>query len=156
LTAVLQAPDAVPADFDRLGPDAFLAPEFRAIYDAIRSVGGVAGVTAAGGNARWLEKVRAATPSVVEGRVTAMAVTPLPITDAPPSSVIPGEEVDKRRDYVTGVVARLTEVVVGREIAELRARLGGLGISGGQDETAALLERLQTLEARRRVLRGDN
>ncbi|MDR1294565.1 MAG: DNA primase [Bifidobacteriaceae bacterium] len=154
--AVLQAPDAAPVSFDQLGGGAFLTPQFRAIHDAIRSAGGVAAVGAAGGPAKWLDLVREASPSVVAGRVTELAVTPMPVTDGPASAAIAGEEVDKRRDYVHGLVARLTEVVLGREIADLRARLGRPGAADDPAEQRALLEQIQALETQRRTLRSES
>ncbi|MDR1427082.1 MAG: DNA primase [Bifidobacteriaceae bacterium] len=155
LMAVLQAPEVVPEAFDQLGGDAFLTPEFRAIHDAIRAAGGVAAARRECGPGQWLERVRASAASVVAGRVTELAVTPMPISDGPASAAIPGEEVDKRRDYAEGVVSRLMEAVIGRELGELRARLGRLAATGDVDESRVLLERSQLLEEERRRLREE-
>jgi DNA primase len=156
LEAVLQAPDVVPASFDTLDGDAFQTPEFRAIHDAVRAAGGVGAAATVGGPAKWLEQVRDSAAGVVAGMVTELAVTPLPISEGTSSSGIPGEEVDRRRDYVEGVVARLMEVVVGRQIGEVRARLGRLGATGDASEQAELQLRMQALDAQRRNLRRDS
>jgi DNA primase len=169
LVAVLQAPDAVPPAFDSLDGEVFQIPEYRAVHDAIRAAGGVAAVggygatggmvvgdgAAGGAGARWLLRVREAAPSVVAGLVTQMAVEPLPVTEVPASAAVPGEEVDRRRDYVRGVVARLMEAALVRQIAEVRGRLGRLAALGAQDEQQSLLARLQTLDAERRALREE-
>jgi DNA primase len=153
--AVIQAPEAVPEGFDTLEADAFTVPEFRAIHDAIRAAGGVASAREGAGPAQWVDRVRDAAASVVAGRVTELAVAPLPITEAPASATIPGEETDKRRDYVRGVVARLREAVVTRQIAQLRAQMGRLSATGDVGEQHAVLERLQALEEERRTLRQE-
>jgi DNA primase len=154
LMAVLQAPEVAPGAFDTLEGDAFLVPEYRAVHDAIRAAGGVATADGPGGPVKWLERVREAAPSVVSSLVTEMAVVPLPITQSP-AAAIPGEDVDKRRDYVHGMVARLMEAVVVRQIGDLRSRLGRMTATGDAAEQGLLLERLQALEAERRQWRFD-
>ncbi|MDR0433243.1 MAG: DNA primase [Bifidobacteriaceae bacterium] len=156
LMAVLQAPDAVPATFDQLDGTAFSSPDFRSIHDAIRAVGGVGSVAELGGPAKWLEAVRATAASVVAGLVTELAVTPMPIEEEPASAAARGEEVDKRRDYVHGLVFKLADELMLRQIGQLRAQMGSPAAAANPAEQAAMLERMRLLEAQRRDLGGES
>jgi DNA primase len=155
LMAVLQAPEDVPDSFDILDGEAFVTPELRAIHDAVRAAGGIGAAHELPSASVWVERVLEAAPSVVAGRVTELAVVPLPVQPLPPQAVVAGEEVNKRRDYVRGVVARLREAVVTRQIAQVKAQMGRSAALGDAAQQRSALERLQALEEERRLLRYD-
>ncbi|HEY5515867.1 MAG TPA: DNA primase, partial [Pengzhenrongella sp.] len=148
LEVVLQLPALVPAEFDDLGDDAFSAPAYRAVHEAIRAAGGLQGareeLAAAGdrGSAAWVARVQEEAASPVAGLVTELAVAPLPEDRA---EVLP--------DYVRGVVLAILEIGFTRRIADLRGRLqrmDGVADPGGYQ---ALFTELIALENRRRTLR---
>ena len=148
LEVVLQLPALVPAEFDNLGDDAFSAPAYRAVHEAIRAAGGLQGarqeLAAAGdrGSAAWVARVHEEAASPVAGLVTELAVAPLPEDRA---EVLP--------DYVRGVVLAILEIGFTRHIADLRGRLqrmDGVADPGGYQ---ALFTELIALENRRRTQR---
>lgn len=140
LEAVLQHPAAAAAaGFDELGPEAFSLPALRAVHEAIRAAGGVA--AAGGAPLAWVEGVREEAASTVAPLVTELAVTPLP-EDRP----------DAIDGYVTGVVARLVELGLTRQIADARGRLQR---SSPEDPAyQATFTELVELEGRRRAVRA--
>ncbi|HWJ85412.1 MAG TPA: DNA primase, partial [Cellulomonas sp.] len=81
LEVVLQQPHLVPAEFDELAADAFSAPAYRAVHEAIRAAGGlaVAQPLSAGGDATaWVGAVIEQAAAAVAPLVTELAVAPLP------------------------------------------------------------------------------
>jgi DNA primase len=148
LEVVLQHPALVPAEFDDLDADAFSAPAYRAVHEAIRAAGGLEGAreelaaTGERGGAAWVARVHEEAARPVAGLVTELAVAPLPEDRA---EVLP--------DYVRGVVIAILEIGFTRHIAELRGRLqrmDGVADPGGYQ---ALFTELIALENRRRTLR---
>jgi DNA primase len=140
LEAVLQHPgSAAAAGFDDLGLEAFSLPALRAVHEAIRAAGGV---TAAGNDPLlWVEGVREEAATTVAPLVTELAVTPLP-EDRP----------DAVDGYVAGVVARLVELGLTRQIADARGRLQRTSPEDpSYQETFA---ELVGLEGRRRAVRA--
>jgi DNA primase len=144
LEVLLQAPSLVPLDADDLAADAFAAPAYRAVHEAVVAAGGPAEgrrLVAAGGNATaWVGRVLEEAAEPVRPLVTELAVAPLP-EDRP----------DALGDYVRGVVRRLLEIGLTRRIAEARGRLQRMP----EDDPAygATFAELVTLEGRRRTLR---
>jgi DNA primase len=144
LEVLLQAPSLVPLDADDLAADAFAAPAYRAVHEAVVAAGGPAEgrrLVAAGGNATaWVGRVLEEAAEPVRPLVTELAVSPLP-EDRP----------DALGDYVRGVVRRLLEIGLTRRIAEARGRLQRMP----EDDPAygATFAELVTLEGRRRTLR---
>ena len=144
LEVLLQAPSLVPLDADDLGADAFAAPAYRAVHEAVMAAGGPAEgrrLVAEGGNATaWVGRVLEEAAEPVRPLVTELAVAPLP-EDRP----------DALGDYVRGVVRRLLEIGLTRRIAEVRGRLQRMP----EDDAAygATFAELVGLEGRRRTLR---
>jgi len=144
LEVLLQAPLLVPLDADDLGADAFAAPAYRAVHEAVMAAGGPAEgrrLVAEGGNATaWVGRVLEEAAEPVRPLVTELAVAPLP-EDRP----------DALGDYVRGVVRRLLEIGLTRRIAEVRGRLQRMP----EDDAAygATFAELVGLEGRRRTLR---
>lgn len=144
LEVLLQAPSLVPLDADDLGADAFAAPAYRAVHEAVVAAGGPAEgrrLVAEGGNATaWVGRVLEEAAEPVRALVTELAVAPLP-EDRP----------DALGDYVRGVVRRLLEIGLTRRIAEMRGRLQRMP----EDDPAygATFADLVGLEGRRRTLR---
>lgn len=143
LEGVLQYPSKVDAAvFDALPDDAFSVPALRVVHEAIRAAGGVGAVAEAGGDAAWLERVREEAAGPVGTVVTELAVTPLP-EDRP----------DAIEDYVRGVVGALLDVLLTRQIADLRGRLQRMDAEREAEAYRATFGELVALEQRRRALR---
>ncbi|MGY4642898.1 DNA primase [Cellulomonas sp. URHB0016] len=145
LEVALQQPVLVPLEFDALPSDAFAAPAYRAVHEAVRAAGGVAAAravqVASGGAATgWVGMVSEQAADAVRALVTELAVAPLP-EDRPES--LP--------NYVRGVVMSLIEIGYTRHIAELRGRLQRMD-PAAEGYRAAYAE-LVEVEGRRRLLR---
>ncbi|GAA3807892.1 DNA primase [Cellulomonas soli] len=147
LEVVLQHPALVPEEFDDLAADAFAAPAYRAVHEAVRAAGGLAtaraAVQGAGGSATgWVGQVIEQAAAPVQPLVTELAVAPLP-EDRP----------DQVGDYVRGVVLRLVEIGYTRHIAELRGRLQRMDATADPAGYQAAFAELVAVEGRRRTLR---
>ncbi|MCL2464560.1 MAG: DNA primase, partial [Micrococcales bacterium] len=143
LEVLLQVPDLAPADASDLVPDTFAVPAYRAVYEAILAAGGPDQgrlLTAGGEATEWVTRVVDQAAEPVQGLVGELAVAPLP-QDRP----------DALGDYVRGVVCRLAEIDLTRQVADVRGRLQRTS----EDDPAygATFAQLLTLEARRRALR---
>ena len=145
LEVVLQHPQLVPVEFDDLAGDAFSAPAYRAVHEAVRAAGGlaVARPLADGGDATaWVGAVIEEAASPVQALVTELAVAPIPEDRA---SALP--------EYVRGVVIRLVELGFTRHIAELRGRLQRMDATADPGAYNAAFAELVAVEGRRRLLR---
>ena len=146
LEVVLQRPDLVAADFDELPSDAFGAPAYRAVHEAIRAAGGLTVarplVQASGGSTGWVGAVIEEAAEPVRALVTELAVAPLP-EDRPESL----------EGYVKGVVLRLVEIGFTRHIADLRGRLQRMDAEADPAAYQAAFAELVEVEGRRRNLR---
>ncbi|GEK19562.1 DNA primase [Cellulomonas xylanilytica] len=146
LEVVLQRPDLVAADFDELPTDAFGAPAYRAVHEAIRAAGGLTVarplVQASGGSTGWVGAVIEEAAEPVRGLVTELAVAPLP-EDRP----------EALEGYVKGVVLRLVEIGFTRHIADLRGRLQRMDAEADPAAYQAAFAELVEVEGRRRNLR---
>ncbi len=147
LEVVLQAPLLVPEDFDALAPDAFAAPAYRAVHEAVRAAGGVAGARAhveraGGASTAWVGAVLEEAAEPVHALVTELSVAPLPEDR---EEALPG--------YVRGVVMRLVDIGYTRQIADVRGRLQRMGPDADPVASRALFTELLELEGRRRTLR---
>jgi DNA primase len=148
LEVVLQHPALVPDEFDDLADDAFSAPAYRAVHEAIRAAGGLEGAReelaadGARGSAAWVARVQEEAARPVAGLVTELAVAPLPEDRA---DVLP--------DYVRGVVIAILEIGFTRHIAELRGRLQRMDGTADPGGYQALFTELIAVENRRRTLR---
>lgn len=137
LKCALQEPGLVSAWYASVEAEAYSDPLLRSVHEAIATAGGprpeFVGMA-------WVDAVLAAClDDDVRGRVRALAVEPLPVS----------QDADAR--YATSVIARLLEMDAARRIGELRGRLQRL--DEGAPEQAAAFADLMALEAYRRDLR---
>jgi DNA primase len=139
LKVALQLPAVAGPEFDALTPDAFLIDAHRQVRAAITAAGGTsAGVT----GPAWTEKIAAQlSDDRVRRGVHALAVEPL-------RAGADGEE-----RYAGAVLARMHEVVTGRQVAALKSKLQRINPQEQQDEHARLFGELIALESYRRNLR---
>jgi DNA primase len=139
LKVALQLPAIAGPTFDALDEAAFLVPGHRDLRRAMAAAGGT---PAASGTAQWTEAVEAHLTDERQQRgVHALAVEPLRA----------GAEDQVR--YAEAVLARLQEIVAGREIAALKGRLQRINPQEQPDEHARLFGELIALEGYRRGLR---
>ncbi|HKV21185.1 MAG TPA: DNA primase [Mycobacterium sp.] len=125
--------------FDALSVETFTHPGYAAVRAAITAAGG----TSAGAKgAEWIEAVRQQTGSdAAASLVTELSVESIRIEDD-----------EKLPRYISGVLARLQEVAVGRQIAEVKSKLQRMSPVEQGDEYHALFGDLVAMEAYRRSL----
>ncbi len=141
LVAVLQYPQHVPPAFDALGPDAFSAPAWRAVHDAIRAAGGPAvGRTLSG--AAWVGAVGEQAGEAVRPLVDELAVAPLP-----------EDREDAIGRFVADVVRALQDLGLTRSIADAKSRLLRTDPAADAEAYRAAFQALLSLETQRRTLR---
>ncbi|MGI9162321.1 MAG: DNA primase [Mycobacterium sp.] len=139
LKAALQYPALAGPVFDSLTVESFTHPGYAALRSAIEAAGGTSsGLTRTG----WIDAVReqAGTPAV-EGLITELGVETINVSDE-----------ERLPRYVAGVLARLQEVWVGRQVAEVKSKLQRMSPVEQSDEYHALFGDLVALEAYRRSL----
>ncbi|GFG50835.1 DNA primase [Mycolicibacterium agri] len=139
LKAALQYPALAGPVFDALTPETFTHPGYAAVRAAIAAAGGAsAGVS----GAEWIDKVRQHTAAdAAASLVNELGVESIKVDD------------DERLPrYISGVLARLQEVAVGRQIAEVKSKLQRMSPVEQGDEYHALFGDLVAMEAYRRSL----
>lgn len=139
LKAALQYPVLAGPVFDSLTVESFTHPGYAAVRSAIEAAGGTAaGLT----GAQWMDAVReqAATPA------TASLLSELGV------ETIKVDDDERLPRYIGGVLARLQEVWVGRQVAEVKSKLQRMSPVEQGDEYHALFGDLVALEAYRRSL----
>ena len=139
LKSVLQYPAIAGTVFDSLPVETFTHPAYAAVRAAVSGAGG----TSAGlGGSEWVSAVaEQMTDLTMRSLVMELAVEPLPIAS---------EDVVPR--YISGVLARLQEVWVGQQVAELKSKLQRISPADAPDEYHALFGDLVALEQYRRSL----
>ena len=139
LKIALQMPAVAGPEFDALEPHAFLVDAHQQVCAAIAAAGGSgAGVT----GPAWTEKVASfIADERVRSGVHALAVEPLHS----------GADAEER--YAAAVVARMHEIVTGRQIAALKSKLQRINPQEQPDDHARLFGELIALESYRRNLR---
>ena len=139
LKSALQYPAIAGPVFDALTVESFTHPAYAALRTAIAAAGG----TAAGlSGAQWIETVREHTASPEAGNlVSELGVETIGIDDD-----------EKLPRYISGVLARLQEVWVGRQIAEVKSKLQRMSPVEQGDEYHALFGDLVAMETYRRSL----
>ncbi|SRX94702.1 putative DNA primase DnaG [Mycobacterium tuberculosis H37Rv] [Mycobacterium shimoidei] len=139
LKSALQYPALAGPVFDALTVDSFTHPGYAAVRTAIEGAGGTgAGIT----GAQWLDAVRQHAPSpAAAGLISELSVEAIRVDDD-----------DKLSRYIAGVLARLQEVWVGRQIAEVKSKLQRMSPVEQGDEYHALFGDLVAMEAYRRSL----
>jgi len=138
LQCMLQIPEQVPVvDADALDADAFSAPAYRAVHDAIRSAGGMATAVTLSGTA-WIARVRDQAPASVLPVIDELAVAPLP-----------QDQSDHLGWQAVSMILGVAEQALVRQRAELHGRLQ----RSAEADSLAILARLQETEARMREIR---
>ena len=139
LKSALQYPALAGPVFDSLTVESFTHPG----YAAVRAAIGAAGGTSAGlAGAQWIEAVREQTASPAAANlVNELGVEAINVDDD-----------EKLPRYIGGVLARLQEVWVGRQIAEVKSKLQRMSPVEQGDEYHALFGDLVAMEAYRRSL----
>ncbi|BBY83043.1 DNA primase [Mycolicibacterium pulveris] len=139
LKAALQYPALAGPVFDSLTVESFTHPGYAAVRAAIEAAGGAsAGLS----GAQWIEVVRDKTAApAAASLVNELGVEAINVDD------------DERLPrYIGGVLARLQEVWVGRQIAEVKSKLQRMSPVDRGDEYHALFGDLVAMEAYRRSL----
>ena len=125
--------------FDALTVESFTHPGYVAVRAAIAAAGGTA-AGASGGE--WIEAVRLQTGSeAAASLINELGVESISVDDD-----------EKLPRYISGVLARLQEVAVGRQIAEVKSKLQRMSPVEQGDEYHALFGDLVAMEAYRRSL----
>ncbi len=136
LKSALQYPAMAGPVFDGLPVDSFTHPGYAAVRQAITTAGG----TASGlGGAEWIEAIRGADQTAAS-LINELSVEAFQVED------------DKLPRYIASVLARLQEVWVGREIAELKSKLQRMSPVEQSTEYHALFGDLVAMEQYRRSL----
>ncbi|MDI3314056.1 MAG: DNA primase [Mycobacterium sp.] len=139
LKSALQYPALTGPVFDSLDVECFTHPGYAAVRAAIAAAGGVAAGVAGG---QWIDAVR---------RHAASAATAVLVSELGVEAIRVDDE-DKLPRYISGVLARLQEVWVGRQIAEVKSKLQRMSPVEQADEYHALFGDLVAMEAYRRGL----
>ena len=139
LKSALQYPALAGPVFDSLTVESFTHPGYAAVRAAIGAAGGAAAGQSGG---QWIEAVRGqAASQAAAGLVNELGVEAINVDDD-----------DKMPRYIGGVLARLQEVWVGRQIAEVKSKLQRMSPVEQGDEYHALFGDLVAMEAYRRSL----
>ncbi|EHI42510.1 DNA primase [Rhodococcus opacus PD630] len=138
LKGALQYPAIAGTVFDSLPVETFTHPTYVVIRESMIASGG----TSAGlGGGEWVDAVSRGVDDVTAASlVSELAVEPLPA------------EEDTVPRYISGVIARLQEVWVGEQVAELKSKLQRISPATASDEFHSLLGDLVALEQYRRSL----
>jgi DNA primase len=138
LKSALQYPALAGPVFDTLTVESFTHPGYAAVRAAIDAAGGTGGGVTGG---PWIEAVRGQTTSALTASlINELGVESIRVDD------------DKLPRYIGGVLARLQEVWVGRQIAEVKSKLQRMSPVEHSDEYHALFGDLVAMEAYRRSL----
>ncbi|MFD4368219.1 DNA primase [Rhodococcus sp. NPDC058521] len=138
IKGALQYPAIAGTVFDSLPTETFTHPAYSAIRQAMAAAGGA---SAGLGGAEWLDVVgRSLDDPVATSLLSELAVESLPA------------EEDTVPRYISGVLARLQEVWVGEQVAELKSRLQRVSPAAASEEFHSLLGDLVALEQYRRSL----
>ncbi|WP_062079003.1 DNA primase [Demequina globuliformis] len=141
LGTLLQAPGEILKDplgsvvVQEMAPQTYSVPQYRAVFEAILAAGGPA---QAGPD--WANDVAEQASDALAATISELAVSPLP-HDRP----------ETIGHYAGTVLARVLDLSLTRQIAELRGRMqrAGAGTEGAQEAFAEIIR----LETRRRLLR---
>jgi DNA primase len=138
LKSALQYPAFAGPVFDSLTIESFTHPGYAAVRAALDAAGGTS-TCASGG--QWIDAVRQQTTSTLTaGLINELGVEAIAVDE------------EKLPRYVAGVMARLQEVWMGRQIAEVKSKLQRMSPIEHGDEYHALFGDLVAMEAYRRSL----
>lgn len=138
LKAALQYPALAGPVFDSLTPESFTHPAYAAVREAIAAAGGTSSAVSGAG---WIEQVRDRADAAAQALVSELSVEVIRVGDD-----------EKAPRYIAGVLARLQEVWVGRQVAEVKSKLQRMSPVDQGEEYHALFGDLVALEAYRRSL----
>jgi DNA primase len=139
LKVVLQHPMVIGRTTADVGPEDFMHPTYRAVWEAIVAGGGPA---TGAGDASWSGRLRdAATDPAVASAISELSVEPLPTATAP--SV----------DYVLQYVVRLLELTALRRIERVKSKIQRTNPLEHADAYNRMFGELAALEEHRRKLR---
>ena len=139
LKAALQYPAIAGPVFDTLTVESFTHPGYSAVRTAVAAAGGVSSGVSGG---QWIDAVRERMPSPEAANlVNELGVEAFRVDDD-----------DRLARYIGGVLARLQEVWVGRQIAEMKSKLQRMSPVDNDDEYNALFGDLVAMETYRRSL----
>jgi DNA primase len=139
IKAALQLPDAVGKQFDELGPSAFLLAVHQQLQAAIAAAGGATGAQSGPG---WPAAVAEQLPPESQARLAVNALAVEPLRAKP----------DRMAGYAAAMVASLANMVIEREIGQLKGLLQRADSNGERDEVERLHPRLIELELKQREL----
>ncbi|HEX9063582.1 MAG TPA: DNA primase [Streptosporangiaceae bacterium] len=141
LKLAVQRPALLGPAFDGMGPDVFTAPAHRAVRELIGACGGVA---AAGQVRAWVDRLLAAAPNDnARMFLTRLAVEPVEA---------PGADGEPDAKFADGVLVRIEELAVSRQIMTVKSRLQRMNPVTEQAEYNRLFGDLVALEQRRKLL----
>jgi len=141
LKLAMQRPALCGPAFDQLPAAVFTVPAHAAVRDLIAACGGVTNVQSA---RDWAEQLRAAAPNdTARSFVTRLIVEPIEA---------PGQLAEPDARYAEAVLARVEELAVSREIADIKRRLQRLSPVTEQGEYNRLFGDLVALEQRKKVV----
>lgn len=134
----IQEPVVTGPVFDALSPETFGHPTYRALFDATQAAGGVAG---SAGGAGWVSALLAELDDgVARALVTELGVEEIRV------------DAEMLRAYSSSVLARLQEVWIGGQVAQVKAVLSRMRPSDDGDAYRQLFADLLVLEEYRREL----
>ena len=143
LQVLLQYPSQVTAGgLDAISAASFTAPAHSVVFDAIRAVEPVAGMTLAG----WVDAAAANAPLSAQPLVTELSVAPLPI-EFDSSTGLPEQR------YVDALLARIREVDLRRQVADAMSLMRRLSADPHADPSQ-IREVSLSLDALQRRLAG--
>ena len=138
LKAALQMPALAGPLYDSLPEEAFTEPAYRDLHRAVLAAGGT--MSGLSGSA-----LVDAVSQVCDSQATRSLLTTLAVET-------PDTKSEEDHRYVSGVIARLQEHLVGRQIADIKSRLQRISAADNQDEYFALFGDLVALEEYHRAL----
>ena len=139
LKAALQYPALAGPVFDTLTVESFTHSAYAAVRTAITAAGGM---SAGGTGGQWIDAVREQTSSPEAANlVNELGVEAFRVEDD-----------ERLARYIGGVLARLQEVWVGRQIAEMKSKLQRMSPVDNDEEYNALFGDLVAMETYRRSL----
>jgi DNA primase len=141
LKLAIQRPALCGPAFDELPSTVFTVSAHAAVCELIAANGGVASASSA---REWSERLRAAAPNDnARGFVTGLAVEPLEV---------PGATGEPDARFAEAVLARVEELSVSRQIADIKSRLQRLNPVAEQSDYNRMFGDLVAFEQRRKVL----
>jgi DNA primase len=139
LKLVLQHPMVIGRTTSDVGPEDFIHPTYRAVWEAIEAGGGP---LAGAADVSWSGRLRdAATDPAVASAITELSVEPLPTAKEPTA------------DYVLQYVVRLLELTALRRIDQVKSKMQRTNPVDNDEAYRRMFGELAALEEHRRKLR---